>query len=679
MKQLNARATIFYRTFHLLTLGLVSILVGPLHAQNALTLAPTAILATSATFNGSVNPNGLNTTSWFQWGYTTNYGNITAVTNLGSDTSFTNFSFLVSGLTPATTYHFQTVATNAQGTNLGVDIAFTTPPGFANFPIADFPAVDTSAVAWGDYDNDGFLDFLLIGTTNGVSSGSLAQLWRNTGSGFTNVPILGLPGVLYGSIAWADYDRDGRLDFFITGTTNGNLGGLISQIWRNNEDGFNNVTSQIAPGLPSVDQGSVAWGDYNNDGRMDFILIGISSAGKVAQLWINNGTGFTNATPALAPTLSGVGFGSIASGDFDNDGLLDFLLTGELPNGQATTQIWRNTGNSFTNVTSAEAPGLPGVVFGSTTWGDYDSDGKLDFLVTGESSDGRVSQLWHNTGAGFTNIPISGLLDVRYGSTTWGDCDNDGKLDFLITGNFSGGALSEIWRNTGTEFTNSAAGLPQSFSFTGGSAALADFNNDSRLDVLVTGNQTGGGRVSALLESYGLPVAAPPEAPANLTSYATNGGLTVLDWSAANPATNVSYNLRVGTTPGGCDIVNPQSNTTNGFRRVPALGNAQLGTAARLHLAPGTYYWSVQAVGANLAGGPFAPEATLEVAPPPALNISTAGTNVMISWQSALPGWTLRETPSLSPATWTDSASGTNNPAILPIVAPQKFYQLYRP
>jgi hypothetical protein len=71
-----------------------------------------------------------------------------------------------------------------------------------------------------------------------------------------------VPGTSDGSVAWGDYDNDGRLDFLLT-----TLGG--SQLWRNTESGFTNVTASVAPGLPPLTDSAVAWGDYDNDGRLD--------------------------------------------------------------------------------------------------------------------------------------------------------------------------------------------------------------------------------------------------------------------------------------------------------------------------------------------------------------------------------------------------------------------------
>src|SRR2546421_7801443 len=106
----------------------------------------------------------------------------------------------------------------------------------------------------------------------------------------------------------------------------------------------------------------------------------------------------------------------------------------------------------FTNINA----GLTGVFNGSAAWGDYDNDGRLDILFTGRLNmipgDFVASQIWRNTGSGFTNNGFN-LSGAEFGSVSWGDYDNDGLLDFLVTGN----SLSQnevVWHNTGTGFTN---------------------------------------------------------------------------------------------------------------------------------------------------------------------------------------------------------------------------------
>ena len=90
------------------------------------TLPATAITTTSATLNGTANPDGWPTTAWFQWGATTSYGNLTSVTNLGSGTTVLPLSAPLAGLAPSVTYHFRVAATNQDGLLYGSDQSFTT-------------------------------------------------------------------------------------------------------------------------------------------------------------------------------------------------------------------------------------------------------------------------------------------------------------------------------------------------------------------------------------------------------------------------------------------------------------------------------------------------------------------------------------------------------------------------
>ena len=94
---------------------------------SATTGSATNITSNSATLNGVVNPNGVATGAFFQWGTTVSYGNLTTSQVLGSGTSNVNISANLTGLSSNTTYHFRTVATNsAAGTTYGEDRGFKT-------------------------------------------------------------------------------------------------------------------------------------------------------------------------------------------------------------------------------------------------------------------------------------------------------------------------------------------------------------------------------------------------------------------------------------------------------------------------------------------------------------------------------------------------------------------------
>jgi hypothetical protein len=97
------------------------------------TLPATGVSTNGATLDGTVNPNGYPTTAWFQWGATTNYGNLTSVTALGSGTTGLPLSAPLAGLTPSVTYHFRVAAANDYGLAYGTDQRFTTESLAAQF------------------------------------------------------------------------------------------------------------------------------------------------------------------------------------------------------------------------------------------------------------------------------------------------------------------------------------------------------------------------------------------------------------------------------------------------------------------------------------------------------------------------------------------------------------------
>jgi len=87
----------------------------------ATTLGSTNLSLTTAGVSGSVNPNNLLTTAWFEWGTTLSYGSNTASQSLAAVNSTLPVSATVNSLTPGTTYHFRLRATNSLGTSLGSD------------------------------------------------------------------------------------------------------------------------------------------------------------------------------------------------------------------------------------------------------------------------------------------------------------------------------------------------------------------------------------------------------------------------------------------------------------------------------------------------------------------------------------------------------------------------------
>ena len=162
----------------------------------AITNPATLIASFSAKLNGSVNPHGLPTSVYFQYGTTNSYGLTTAPQSRTGNT-FLNVSAHISGLTASTTYHFRIVTTNNAGTTYGSDETFTTlpPTGFPIVTTKPATNVATSAATL-----NGLLDphglttrvYFQYGTTTNYGHHTAVQ--SQTGNTFRNIAanIVGL-------------------------------------------------------------------------------------------------------------------------------------------------------------------------------------------------------------------------------------------------------------------------------------------------------------------------------------------------------------------------------------------------------------------------------------------------------------------------------------------------------
>jgi len=93
-------------------------------APSVTTLPASALTQTSGTLNGVANPKGTNTSGWFEFGFSTNYGFVTPPQALGSVDGDTNFSDVIASLIPSVSYHFRAVASNSFGVDFGGDQSF---------------------------------------------------------------------------------------------------------------------------------------------------------------------------------------------------------------------------------------------------------------------------------------------------------------------------------------------------------------------------------------------------------------------------------------------------------------------------------------------------------------------------------------------------------------------------
>src|ERR1051326_4128124 len=246
-------------------------------------------------------------------------------------------------------------------------------------------------------------------------------------------------------VSAVDYDNDGWYDIFFAD-------GQRPRLYHNNGDGtFTDVT--VAAGLPDsmpgVNVGIFA--DFDNDGYKDLFLGCFTARSRlfrnVPDPQDPSRRKFVEVTDTSGITKKGDGDFVVvaAAGDYNNDGLLDICIgryldpRKNLPttlfytrNGEGNTLL-RNDGNfHFTDVTKQAHINETGLTLG-VAWADYDGDGLADVYV---ANDFGRDTLLHNNGDGtFTDVSKeTGAFDPGYGmSATWGDIDNDGKLDIYVS------------------------------------------------------------------------------------------------------------------------------------------------------------------------------------------------------------------------------------------------------
>ena len=271
-------------------------------------------------------------------------------------------------------------------------------------------------IAWADYNNDGWLD-VFVGNTMGGGS----ALFQNNGQGgFTN--IARLAGVFnsggVNGAAWADYDNDGYPDLFATAIP-GNFGlGYVSGVnvlYHN--DGNGNFTPMTHSPVVQAYSVGCAWGDYDNSGFPSLFVANGEPPCDYSYtnlLYHNEGNGtFTQVTqgPMVTTRLCTIG---CAWGDYDNDGFLDLLVINWPSSGSATNALYHNNGNGTFTAASLGSLTSDLGCYVCCGWADYDNDGFLDLFVANTSGH---SVLYRNNGNsnGWLKVQCVGTASNRAG------------------------------------------------------------------------------------------------------------------------------------------------------------------------------------------------------------------------------------------------------------------------
>jgi len=432
-------------------------------------------------------------------------------------------------------------------------------PARADFGISWFSDESdlTEAVAWGDYDGDGDLD-QVVGNEGGPN-----RVYRNDGGTFTLAWSSSESEDTFG-VDWGDYDGDGLLDIAVA-----NEQGTNRVYLNSGGDSFSSAWTSPTEN----DSYDVAWGDYDSDGDLDLVI-----ANQFANiLYRNSGDGDFPGGWTCSETATTY---SIEWADVDGDGDQD--------------QVAGYTGSNI--VYSNEGSGSFFVLWSSTetdstidlTSGDYNADGYPDLLaVNTEFSTGQLNIVYSNAGDGtFTTGWTADDKDSSYGGA-WGDYDGDGNLDFVVANTLQAGEPLYVFNNSGVD--TFSLGWQSDETGAAVDVAWGDSDGDGDLDFLV-GNY---GATNTVYANNPVFTNDTPSDPTETPEPDSMAGWVTLDWAAATdtetPAAGLTYQVRVGTSPGGHEIVSGAY--------APPWGNAGATTSYHVKLnVPDTYYWSVSAV-----------------------------------------------------------------------------------
>src|SRR5437899_1450170 len=279
-----------------------------------------------------------------------------------------------------------------------------------------------------DFDGDGWQDIYFVNGRDVYNRGISARnaLYRNNGDGtFTDVTEkAGVPGTGYGlGCVWGDYDNDGFPDLFVT-----QYGRNV--LYHNNGNGtFSDVTDRA--GVAGTESGAFHSGatffDYDRDGRLDLYISDFQRSSD--HLWHNDGKEFFDEVSDQAgitrPTRDVLSFGG-GFFDYDNDGWLDlFIANGHVyPEvEQATPEIhykqinslFHNEGNGkFVETTKLAGSGFQTPHVGrGVAFADFENDGFVDVVV---ANNGDPPLLLHNSGGNgnhFLNFKLVGTKSNR--------------------------------------------------------------------------------------------------------------------------------------------------------------------------------------------------------------------------------------------------------------------------
>ncbi len=511
---------------------------------------------------------------------------------------------------------------------------------------------------WADVNNDGWMDLFQVGNTTAAGWHSHVYGWTNNAGTFTE--ITGLPfvqrsdgpgcttsdqrGTNNNTLAWIDYNNDGNIDIIQRGIKEGAAeenstaaADLFINLYRGNGDGTFTLVENTGLEVIGLEQETLYSGitmvvDFDCDGYQDLTMTGITDDTREVALYHNNGDGtFTKLDPATTfvdwqemPYDLALSSGSIAWGDYNNDGYPDFAVNGWSDTvGGVATIVCRNNGDgsflcldmSLTDPYADFLPEEPGTQKGMLMWGDFNNDGWLDLFVCGETYDGtnwgRTADILLNRGNDYENledypesqfqrIPASesgiNLGAAKGNSTDVIDLDGNGYLDIVVTGEGAGAMTDFIMNNGDLTFSEDNSTNANTDFRSGTAMEFFDYDGDGYIDFFAMGYRDNGRKFQLFkntgkyedenFESHDLAKNNAPQGPSSV-AMAANGNATTITWGNGSdnetPDEALRYNVAIEKTNGEIFMLVPADLET-GDLKVAGLANLILGNTYTINI-----------------------------------------------------------------------------------------------
>ncbi len=453
---------------------------------------------------------------------------------------------------------------------------------------------------WADFDNDGDMDLLISGLQDNQPK---TRLYRNENGQFEKTEVQ-LPGVYLGSCDWGDFDNDGDFDILLMGATSTNLEDRqpITVIYSNTGGKFSSLS--IA-NLQGAFDGEARWADFDNDGKLDVIVVGSFGV----QLYRSqDGNSFTIIEETMPQIF---GSGNIDIADYDGDGDQDIALSGWGGNNGAVLKVIQNNGNWSFFMAEGNFMGRIG---GSVNWVDIDNDGDMDVIASGIkfiSSDQWVpsNTVYRNVEGSFAEVENTTLLFYTNidGTAAIGDFDNNGVPDLIASksGSTSDQNLTMLRNDGNGNLSPVDMNLPNIESRT---ANWIDFDRDHDLDIFVQ---------TQLLRNNVEYRNSRPEPPNQIQVDSVFNNTVYYHWNFGSDKETVtaglSYQSYVGTSSKSQDVINSNSDLATGIRRVSEHGMVKGTRSKATSLDGGQHYIGVQSIDATFEGSVFSEEVSVLV------------------------------------------------------------------